>query len=184
MSYYPKMRGEQCYLSPINLDDAPMYTAWLNDLEVTRNLTLSGMMVSEQGERGFLEQLSKEHNYAIVTRDGDKLIGNCGLLNTDQKNRSCEVGIFIGDKAYWGRGFGTEALVLLCGYAFDYLNMRNIMLKVFGFNARAASCYKKVGFRIIGHRRNALQVEGKEYDEIYMDLLDEEFRNLYTSSSE
>jgi RimJ/RimL family protein N-acetyltransferase len=182
MSYYPKVSGEKCFLSPICMDDASVYVKWLNDLEIARNLTLAGLMVSEESEKAALLELMKEHNYAIVTKDENRLIGNCGLMSPDHKNGTAEVGIFIGDKSLWGQGYGTEALTLLCGYAFDYLNMRNLMLRVFDFNARAVKCYEKVGFREIGRRRKAIRMEGREFDEILMDLLDEEFRSAVSEA--
>lgn len=175
MKYYPKIKGEKCYLSPISLEDASKYTEWLNDLEIVRNLALSSSIITEHGEVEMLRSLSKEHNYAIVTNYDNKLIGNCGLVNYNSKNRIAELGIFIGDKDYLGKGFGTEAMKLLLSYCFNYLNIRNVMLRVFSFNEKAISCYKKIGFNEIGRRRKSLQMEGQEFDEIFMDLLNDEF---------
>ncbi|MCG8479485.1 MAG: GNAT family N-acetyltransferase [Spirochaetales bacterium] len=176
--YFPKMVGTRCYLSPISLDDAATYTAWLNDLEVMRTVTVGAHAVSLSREREILERLAKDHTYAIVEAEHDRLIGNCGLLDIDNLNGTCEIGIFIGDKEYWGRGFGPEAMALLLDYAFDYLNMRNIWLQVYEFNTRGVSAYKKLGFREVGRRRKALRREGAEHDVIFMDILDEEFRAL------
>ena len=174
--YFPKMIGERCYLSPISLDDTETYTAWLNDLEVMRNVTVAAHAISLSREREILERLAKDHNYAIVETEHDRLIGNCGLLDIDNLNGTCEIGIFIGDKEYWGRGYGPEAMTLLLGYAFDYLNMRNIWLRVYDFNERGIAAYRKLGFREVGRRRNALRRGGVEYDVIFMDILDDEFR--------
>jgi RimJ/RimL family protein N-acetyltransferase len=169
--YYKKLVGERCYLSPMNPDDASKYCAWLNDLEVSRNLTMSGKNVSLVGEREYLEQASKSHNYAIVTTDEDRLIGNCGLGGINHLHGTCEIGIFIGNKDYWGKGYGPEAMKLLAAYAFDYLNMRNIMLIVYSFNERAIKAYRKIGFHEMGRRRNAYVIEGGEHDIVYMDML-------------
>ncbi len=173
--YFNKINGEKCYLAPINIDDAALYTKWLNDLEVLQFLTLRYRMISLLTEKEALEKLSREHNYGIVTKDDDRLIGNCGFVGIDYINRNCEIGIFIGDKEYWGRGYGTEALKLLISYGIDYLNLRSFMLGVFSFNERAINSYKKIGFKIIGARRKSVIMKNREYDMIYMDLLDEEF---------
>ena len=119
--------------------------------------------------------MSHEHNYGIVTKEENKLIGNCGFLEFDYINRNCEVGIFIGDKEYLGKGYGTEALKLLISYGINYLNIRNFMLRVFSNNERAMKSYGKIGFKKIGIRRNAIIANSKEYDMVYMDLLSEEF---------
>jgi RimJ/RimL family protein N-acetyltransferase len=87
------------------------------------------------------------------------------------------VGIFIGEKSYWNRGYGEEALRLLMDYAFNLLNLNNLMLNVYAFNSRAINCYKKIGFKEVGRRRQARRIQGKSYDIIYMDILAEEFNS-------
>lgn len=92
-------------------------------------------------------KLSKEHNYAIIDVETNLLIGNCGLMDLDNINRTAEIGIFIGNKDYWNKGFGTEAIILLCNYAFKYLNLNNIQLRVYSFNLRAIKSYEKLDLR-------------------------------------
>ena len=173
--YYRKLAGARCYLSPINVDDAGRYCEWLNDMEVARTLTLASMNISLGSERDALERLSRGHTYAIVLNESDEMIGNCGLIDVDHLARTCEIGLFIGNKEMWGKGYGPEAMELLMGYAFSYLNMRNIMLRVYAYNERALAAYRRVGFREIGRRRKALPREGAEHDVVLMDILDEEF---------
>jgi RimJ/RimL family protein N-acetyltransferase len=175
MKYFPKIVGERVYLSPISLEDAELYTAWLNDLELTRFLTLSSAQISLQGEREALPRLAAEHNYAIVLRGSDELLGNCGLMNIEGANRSAELGIFIGQSLNQGSGYGTEALTLLCDYSFNALNLRSLMLTVYAYNGRAMACYRKVGFKEIGRRRQARFYGGSYHDIVFMDLLAEEF---------
>ncbi len=173
--YYRKLAGARCYLSPINLDDAERYCEWLNDMEVARTLALASMNISLGAEREALERLSRGHTYAIVLQETDELIGNCGLFDVDHLTRTCEIGVFIGNKAMWGQGYGPEAMELLLGYAFSYLNMRNVMLRVYAYNERAIAAYRRVGFREMGRRRKALPREGVEHDIVLMDILDDEF---------
>jgi RimJ/RimL family protein N-acetyltransferase len=176
MKYFKKMTGKKCYLSPINVEDYQLYTKWMNDLEVTSGLGNYTRNFSLATERGVLEELAKDHSYAIIDPVKDELIGNCGFFNINHHERNAECGIFIGNKDYWNKGYGTEALSLLLSYGFDYLNFRNVMLKVFSFNERAIASYKKVGFKEIGRRRKNVVVKGIEYDDVYMDILDDEFR--------
>lgn len=179
--YFPKMVGKKCYLSPINEDDAALYTAWLNDLEVTRTLQIASRTISLSGEREVLGRISKEHTYAIIDRASDALIGNVGLHDVNHLHRTAEIGIFIGDKSFWGRGYGPEAMSLLLAYSFDYLNLRNVMLRAYSFNERGLAAYRRLGFKEIGRRRFAVQREGVESDEVLMDLLDAEFRSARES---
>jgi RimJ/RimL family protein N-acetyltransferase len=129
VKYFPKIVGERVYLSPLSLEDAERYTAWLNDFATTRFLTLASAQITLHGERDSLVALSKEHSYAIVEKGKDELLGNCGLFAIDSTHRSAEVGIFIGDEAWRGKGYGSEALRLLCDYGFNILNPQEHPLK-------------------------------------------------------
>ena len=181
MKYYKKLVGKKCYLSPINVEDADQYCIWLNDLEVASNLLIFDQQLNIEREKLILQDMIKNgaQIFAIIDADSDKLIGNCSLFRINERNRKAEVGIFIGDKEYWSKGYGTEALFLLIDYGFNILNLNNIMLEVFGFNKRAIKSYKKVGFKEIGRRREAVIIAGKKHDEIYMDILADEFESIY-----
>jgi len=132
-------------------------------------------IISIENEKGFLEKLSREHTYSIIDNGSNELIGNCGFTDIDHINQTSEVGMFIGDKKYWNKGYGTEALGLLLDYAFKALNLHNISLRVYSFNERAIKTYEKIGFKITGKKREAL-LRGKErHDIIFMDILYDEF---------
>jgi len=173
--YFKKMAGKKCYLSPIDVNDVEKFTEWLNDLEVTKYLIVYPHIISIENEKGFLEKLSKEHTYSIVDNITNELIGNCGFGDIDHINQTAEVGIFIGNKKYWNKGYGTEALNLLLDYGFKALNLHNIFLRVYSFNERARKSYEKTGFKIIGKRREALLRDKERHDIILMDILPNEF---------
>jgi RimJ/RimL family protein N-acetyltransferase len=173
--YFKKMIGEKCYLSPIDVNDAEKYTEWLNDYEIAQYLTLAPMVISLNGEKEALINISKNHNYAIIDIKNDELLGNCGLMDIDNINRTAEIGIFIGNKKYLNKGYGREAMSLLVDYSFKTLNMNNILLRVYSFNERAIKCYKNIGFQTIGKRRNAIERNMKKYDIIFMDLIPSEY---------
>ena len=175
MGYYRKLAGTGCYLSPLSSEDAEICTAWLNDLELTRFLTLAPVNISLDSEREVLQKIIREHNYGIVEEMSDTLIGVTGFVSVDNLNRTGEAGIFIGDKGSWGRGLGTEALNLLLYYGFQYLNLHSITLKVYSFNERARKSYRKCGFQEAGRLREAILREGEWHDVIFMDLLDRDF---------
>jgi RimJ/RimL family protein N-acetyltransferase len=174
--YFKKIVGTNCYLSPIDENDTEKFTEWLNDLEVTQYLTsLYPINVNAQNEKEILGKIAKEHNYSIIDISTNELIGSCGLMGLDHLNQKSEVGLFIGNKNYWNKGYGTEALSLLIDYGFKALNLHNISLWVLSFNERAIKCYQKIGFKIIGKKREAL-LRGKErHDLILMDILYDEY---------
>lgn len=174
MKYFPKIVGERVYLSPISLQDAERYTAWLNDLGTTRFLTLASAQITLHGEQEALAALSRTQSYAIVEKGSDELLGNCGLFEIESVHRSAEVGIFLGDDARRGGGYGSEALQLLCDYGFNVLNLRSIRLRTYDFNDRAVASYRKVGFKEAGRLRKAHFYAGTYHDILLMDLLAEE----------
>ncbi|MBB6217047.1 RimJ/RimL family protein N-acetyltransferase [Anaerosolibacter carboniphilus] len=178
--YYKKMVGRKCYLSPINVDDYEKYTLWVNDMEVAVGMIFSASLITPAKEKRTLERLSEtEFNFAIVDIEKDELIGNIGFPKLDYMNRVAELGIFIGNKDYWGKGYGTEAIHLLLDFGFNILNLHNIYLRVFSYNQPAISCYKKAGFKEAGRIRESKEIAGEKYDEIYMDVLTREFQPLY-----
>ena len=172
---FKKMIGEKCFLSPIDIDDAAQYAEWLNSEEVFKYLLVGTSVISLDAEKEALLRLSKEHVYRIVDRETDRLIGNVGLVSINHIHRTAELGIFIGRKEYWGKGYGTEALRLLVDYSFRILGLENIMLKVFDYNERARKSYEKVGFKRIGERRNSHYYNNERHNEVYMDIVKEDF---------
>lgn len=86
--------------------------------------------------------------FSIVTVDGNHHIGLCVLYNYD--NYMGELGVRIGDKNYWNRGYGTDATLLLVQYGFEVMGLQLIWLKVLPENIRAIRCYEKCGFTKVG----------------------------------
>lgn len=177
MRYFKKIVGEHLYLSPMNAEDVQLYTQWLNDASVSDNLGTYAKMISLASEEKALARMACEgQNFAMVLSEGDRLIGNISLMEIDPVSRRATAGLFIGDAENRGKGYGAEALRLLLGYGFQTLNLHNIMLHVHADNAQAIACYKKVGFREFGRRREALYKKGVYVDVIHMDILATEFR--------
>ena len=176
--YFKKLESERIYLSPMSLDDVNDYTRWMNDRRVTDNIHSTSRVITTIGEREWVEKLMQRggHTFAIVSKDNDKLIGNCGLMDTDYKDGTSTIGIFIGEEEYRGKGLGAEIIDLLLDYGFNVLRLHNINLGVFSFNDRAIACYKKLGFKEYGRRHECYYLDGKWHDEIWMEILEEEYR--------
>lgn len=184
MTHFRRLVGQKCYLSPISAEDAQQWSAWFNDLEVTLPLGDEAytMQTLARQQRDIAEMTAADcPAFSIVDLQTDLLIGRCLLFGVSQVNRSAQLGIVIGDKDYWGRGYGSEAIQLLLDHAFNLLNLNSVMLGVFEFNRRAIACYRKIGFKEIGRRRQARIIAGQKYDGILMDILAEEFQSPFVT---
>ena len=176
MKYFKKLLGDRIYLSPRNSEDVELFTEWLNDFEITDYTGRSGILTTLAWEKKYLEENSSpEATFVIVTIEDNKMIGTVSLEDINNINRTATLGIFIGDKDYRDKGYGTEAIKLILEYGFKYMNLNNIKLDLMAFNTRALRCYEKCGFKEYGRRRKCKFVNGKYYDSISMDILAEEF---------
>ena len=177
MKYYKKLVGDRIYLSPVNIEDAEKYVEWFCDFSMTDGVGRSSALMTVEMEKEWIENALKNGHYsfAIVNAEKNELIGNCGLENINQTDRRGAVGIFIGREENRSQGYGSEALRLLLDFGFRYLNLHNIMLNVKSFNERAIACYKKVGFKEFGRRRESYFLNGEYYDDVQMDILESEF---------
>ena len=175
-----KLGGDLVYLAPVGPEDAGLWARWLTDLDVALPLgdEAYGMITAEDQARDIADIMAHhDHVFTIVERATDRPIGRCLLFGLNKTDRSTEVGIFIGEKDCWGKGYGTEAMRLLLDYAFNLLNLNSVMLGVYSFNERAQRSYRSLGFKEIGRRRQARIVGSRKFDGILMDLLADEFES-------
>ncbi len=178
MKYFPKIVGDHLYLSPMNVEDAPIYVKWLNDKTVSENLGLDTKVTTLEGEKEWLKRCQNQYNFAIVLKENDKLIGNVSFGDVDLIHRNAMLQIFIGDEQNRDRGYGKEAIKLLLEYGFNNLNLNNIMLNVYSFNKRAIKLYESLGFKKFGTRHKSHYFKGQFYDEIQMEILKDEYSEI------
>jgi RimJ/RimL family protein N-acetyltransferase len=173
--------GAKIRLRAYEGSDVPHFYEWVNDPEVTSGLALY-LPISKEAEDRWFEGLAQrdehERPFAIDVREGQnwKLIGNCAVFGIDWRIRSGELGIMIGDKGAWNRGYGTEAIRLLTAHCFDTLNLNRVQLKVYAGNGRAQRAYQKAGFVEEGRLRQASFKQGEYDDVIVMSVLRSDWR--------
>jgi RimJ/RimL family protein N-acetyltransferase len=153
---------------------------WLNDREVMRFLSGRYQFSMLAEENWMRERTGKpmayggDMGFAIDTKDG-RHIGNTGLHRASPENRSGDLGIMIGEKDCWGRGFGTDAMRTLIRLGFEEMNLNRIALDVYDFNERAIASYLKVGFIEEGRRRKDIYRYGAYVDVVMMAILREDW---------
>ena len=169
------IRGDRVVLRPLEREHLARCVKWFNDPEVTYFLGRDTPLTMSEEERWFKDYRSKvdEEIYAIEV-DGNH-IGNVGLHGIDRSNRRASIGIVIGEKEFWEKGLGTDAMRTALGYAFDRLGLHKVNLDVIEYNARAIRVYERCGFVREGVRRDELYKRGRFVNLIRMSILDSEF---------
>lgn len=171
------IRGEKVSLRALEEEDLEDCWRWINRWEVIRHM-LMRYPVSRLAERAFIERATKpqpnDKVFAINTAEG-LYIGNCGLHHISWEDRRATFGIFIGETAQWGKGYGTDATRTLVRYGFEEMNLNRIGLKVFADNERAIRCYERVGFVREGALRQYRYREGAYVDSVVMSILRDEY---------
>jgi len=173
------LEGERVRLRAIEREDLAKLWAFNNDLAV--ELAGGGDPPMPQSYDRLVaeyEQKSSEGgrdgtDFAIEA-DG-AMIGHCGLFNIDNTAHTCELGITIGDAAYWGRGYGRECVALLLAYAFQHLNYHKVWLHVHATNERAVRSYQSCGFVVEGRLRSHVWSNAEYDDLLVMGILGSEW---------
>jgi RimJ/RimL family protein N-acetyltransferase len=139
---------------------------------------LSMIRNKEWYEKNLVEEQKDDELFLLIrTLHDDRTIGFIGLDGISWTHGDAWIGIGLGDREDWGKGYGTDAMRILLRYAFEELNLHRLSLSVFEYNPRAIRSYEKVGFVIEGSARQFLNRDGKRYDMILMGILREEWES-------
>ncbi|MCB2290941.1 GNAT family N-acetyltransferase [Clostridium sp. CS001] len=179
MNHLRKLIGQKCYLSPADASETEKVAKWSNDIDVALRTGDISDMITYESQRGYLENMNNSRGYGfyIIREQDDEVIGIGRLMRINFINRNAVMGIFVGEKTDRSKGIGSEATTLLLDFGFNILNLKNIMIETLSFNEAAIKACKRCGFKEIGRRRKSIIYGNNEYDEVFMDMLSEEFQN-------
>jgi RimJ/RimL family protein N-acetyltransferase len=176
------LHGKLVHLVAANSEtDAETMTRWSRDSEYQR--LLDSDPVRPKSVKHAKEEIAEwmEHErpdsfgFVIRTLAEDRLIGFVGLGGINWPNGDGFVGIGIGEREDWGKGYGTDAMRVILRYAFTELNLYRVSLDANGHNLRAIRSYKKAGFVVEGYTRQCENRDGQRGDLIAMGILREEW---------
>jgi RimJ/RimL family protein N-acetyltransferase len=171
------IKGQRLTLRAIERDDLPRYVAWLNDPEVNQYLKPTTPFNLED-EVDWYENQRKDDtclNLAMVITETGQHIGSIGLMHIDRRDQGAELGIAIGDKTQWHKGYGREAIHLLLDFTFNTFNLHRVFLRVDANHSGAIRCYTECGFVKEGRLRENVFRQGKFQDQLVMSVLRPEY---------
>ena len=174
----PVLAGDLVTLRSVTAADVPALRALWEDAE-SRRLTGSHPRVpasEAQVHAWYATRVGQDDrlDLAVVDNGTGAVVGEAVLNEWDADNESCGFRIALVPGSY-GRGLGTEATRMICGYGFEKLGLHRIALEVYAFNPRARRAYEKAGFVAEGVLRDALRWEGSWVDATPMSILAQEW---------
>ena len=181
----PVLEGERVRLEPPRPDYVPAYQRWFADMEVTRFLRHRFPLTLKHQE-GWLERAAKDEHlvlWAIVLKDGARLVGNTALERISWRNRNAENGIVIGEKDAWGKGYATEAMQLRTRYAFRELGLETVYTHVVLPNDASRRALERAGYKQCGLWRRHYLVDGRWHDAWLGEILREEWEARQETSA-
>ncbi len=174
--------GKRVRLRDKELCDAEKDYIWQKDPELARlDATYPTKLTFEEYRAEYPFQLSAaktatRHIFAVETLEGEH-IGNCAYYDIDEDEGSAELGVMIGERKYWDKGYGEDAVNALLDYIFSRTKLRRIYLKTLESNKRAQACFKKCGFAPYV----TLEQEGKSF--VFMDIMKKVWEKRQSSQS-
>ena len=147
--------GNKIILREKSLADAKDDYAWETDAELAQldaapltTISFSQYLSDYADELNHF--LKTSHRFAVDTLDG-KHIGNCSYYNISETKGEAELGIMIGNRDYWDKGYGTHIITTMVNHIFSQTNLDRIYLKTLESNTKAQRCFQKCGFTTYNH---------------------------------
>lgn len=163
---------ERLYLRTLKKDDASEgYLGWLKDEEITRYLEIRHSTQTIETIQSFVEKMRQSTEdllLGIFIKDTDQHIGNIKLGPVSWRYKRAHIGIMIGEKDAWGKGYAPETINALCDYCKDDLGLRKVVAGAYISNQGSVKAFAKAGFDQEGHFKEYWVLDGKPEDEIFM----------------
>ncbi|OGM96452.1 MAG: hypothetical protein A3B86_03260 [Candidatus Yanofskybacteria bacterium RIFCSPHIGHO2_02_FULL_38_22b] len=172
--------GHKVVLRPFSRADIPTLTCWINDPDVREFIGSVLPQTEKQEEEWFNKLGSNDQNIVlgVETKDG-VLIGSMGIHQINWRDRICTTGALIGEKDYWGKGYGTDAKMLLLDYIFNTLNLNKVCSAVIVYNKRSLHYSLHCGYKVEGRRKNHVFRKGRYWTLIELGLFKEDWLSIW-----
>lgn len=177
------LKTKRLALKPYSLDNAEKLNKWMNDPELlyyNDDAPIPNKPKPLEKTKKYIENTLKIQDDNIVRlgihkQADSSFIGYCMIAFIDRYNKSCKVGITIGDRDEWGKGFGKEVIERLVEYCFKELDLNRVGAEIFSFNINSIKMFESVGFNREGIIRESVYKDESFVDEYVYGLLKKEW---------
>lgn len=175
------LQGKHIYLREVRCSDVnETYCRWMNDPEITQYLESRFAPNSMENLQEYVKNFQGDRDnifLAIVLKQNQKHIGNIKIGPINWYHRLADIGIMIGDKDCWGKGYAPEAISLLAYFAFNTLNLHKLTAGCYEQNQGSLKAFQKAGFEIEGVRKKHCFSNGNYVDEILLGKINHSEKN-------
>jgi len=175
------LQGSQITLRKLKRSDAPDIQKAINHKDIAKWTILIPYPYTQVDARKFISECLKHYSkktaypLAITLNKTGKAIGIVSLVKFNLRNQRAELGYWLG-KDHWGRGLTTEAVNLMCDFAFKKLKLHKLFAMTFEQNIASQKVLKKNGFILEGKLRQAQFKRRRWHNMLYWGLLKTEFK--------
>lgn len=174
------MEDGRIYLRLMTRDDTENIIKWRNNDAVRSQFIYQKLFTKESHEKWIETMIDtgKVVQMVIMLVEGDRPIGSVYIRDIDKEHKKGEYGVFIGEEDCLGKGYGTEAAELMTEYAFEYIGLHKLMLRVYADNERAIRSYEKAGFVKEAYLKDDVYVQGQYRDIVLMARINNEDKEV------
>ncbi len=174
------LRGQKTILRPLMKSDMPTVVRWINDPDIREFINMPFSKTEAEEDEWFRALGRDDKNVTLAIETLEKVfIGVMGIHEINWIDRVATTGAFIGEKEYWGKGFGTDAKMILLEYAFHTLNLRKLCSRVVEYNRRSLAYSDKCGYRPDGVRKEHLFRKGRYWDQVELAIFEEDWLPIW-----
>jgi [ribosomal protein S5]-alanine N-acetyltransferase len=158
------------------------YVSWMNDAEVLQYMESRGKAYTLGELQDYVRTMNDGSNnfmFGIYLKENDEHIGNIKIGNINHMHKFGDIGLIIGNKKVWGKGYALEAINLATGYAFNELKLNKIIAGIYANNIGSIRVFKKAGYQEAGTYK-----EQRLYDGVYVDEIMVEKRGSWNSEGQ
>lgn len=177
-----KLESERIYLKLMEDKDInKSYLSWINDPAVNRFLESRFKKWTLRNLRKYVNDMQNNRDslfFAIILKDRGRHIGNIKIGHINRIHKFADIGILIGDKSCWGKGYAKEAIKLVADYAFRSLKLHKLTAGAYATNAGSVKAFRKAGFSIEGVRLKHYRESAGYVDCVLMGCINEQAETI------